>query len=81
MDYIRYGHVKFKYPYGDHLLTLKLRHGLNTHYGSLEAGYSFPFWNKDDVFYYLKYFSGYKESLIDYDQYVNKLSIGFAFSR
>ncbi|MBU1641735.1 phospholipase A [bacterium] len=81
MAYIGYGYVEFKYPYGKHLFSLKLRHGLNRHYGSIDAAYSYPLSSRDDLFYYVKYFSGYEESLIDYDQYVNKIGIGFAFSR
>ncbi len=81
LAYIGYGYVKFKYPYGKHLFSLKLRHGLNRHYGSMEAAYSYPLSSRDDLFYYVKYFSGYEESLIDYDQYVNKIAVGFAFSR
>lgn len=81
MDYIGYGYVQFKYIYEKHLMTLKLRHGFNRYYGSMEATYSHPIWSRDDIFYYVKYFSGYEESLIDYDHYVNKISIGFAISR
>ena len=81
IDYIGYGYVKFKYFYDKHLVTLKLRHGLKTSYGSVEASYSYPIWARDDMYYYVKYFSGYEESLIDYDNYINKISIGFAISR
>jgi len=47
--------------------------------GALEATYSYPLKDKTDL--YIKLFSGYGESLIDYNRNVTKLAIGFSFSR
>ena len=48
--------------------------------GAFELGWSFPLWKYPYLKGYIQYFSGYGESLIDYNQHVNKVGIGFALS-
>ena len=48
--------------------------------GGLELSWSFPLWNWPYLRGYVQYYTGYGESLIDYDQYVNRLGIGFSLS-
>lgn len=83
-DYLGYGDLNFSYLYGDHQFGLMLRN--NFHFdgdnrGALSLEWSYPLPNAEYSFWYLKLFSGYGESLIDYDRHVNKLSIGLSFSR
>jgi phospholipase A1 len=79
MDYIGYGSVKFSYLMNKQMFTLMGRANLATGNGAVEATYSYPL--LDDVYLYGKIFSGYAESLIDYNNYITKFSIGFSFSR
>jgi len=46
-------------------------------FGAGELGWLFPF-GKSGVYGYVKYFTGYGESLIDYNRYTDKVGIGFA---
>ncbi len=79
MDYMGYGSVKFSYFMDNNLFTLMGRANFVTAKGAVEATYSYPL--TDGVFLYGKIFSGYAESLIDYNNYITKFSIGFSFSR
>jgi len=79
-DYLGYGDLKIIYPYKDNLLTSLIRFNPSTKKGAIEIDYSKPIRNKD-IFLYMQYFYGYGESLIDYNKKVNKVGIGFAYSR
>ena len=81
IDYLGHGSVRFMLPYGKSMTTLNLRQNFLTGYGAQELAWSYPFWDKENVFWYAKAFTGYGESLIDYDNYVTKFSVGFSFSR
>jgi len=76
LDYLGYGSVKFILPYKKNLVSFKI----NTK-GSMKADYSYPLTKREDLFLYIKAFSGYGESLINYDNYINKIGIGFSISR
>ena len=80
MDYIGYSSVDFKYFSGEQIFTLMARGNFATGYGAVEVTYSRPM-PVNNVFFYAKIFSGYGESLIDYDNYITKFSVGFSFSR
>jgi len=80
IDYMGYGHLKFMLPYEKHLVELLFRHNFSDA-GAIEANYSYPIFAREDLFLYMKAFSGYGESLIDYDNYINKVGIGFSISR
>jgi len=80
MKYLGFSSVKFRYFLGEHLFTLFARGNFKTHYGAIEATYSHPLIIKD-VYFYSKIFSGYEESLIDYNNNITKFSVGFSFSR
>lgn len=80
-DYIGNGQVKLILPYGKSMTTLTLRQSFFDWKGSQELSWSYPFSNKESVFWYMKVFTGYGESLIDYNNYITKFSMGFSFSR
>ena len=79
-DYLGHGYVKFMLPYKKHFFDLKLRHGTNSK-GAFEINHTYPLFSRDDMFLYTKFFNGYGESLIDYDNHIKKFGIGFSISR
>jgi len=82
-DYLGYGQLKFMLPYEKHLFKLRLQSNNTTHKSSVEFTYSYPLpaREENDLFFYIKSFNGYGESLIDYNHNVNKISIGVSISR
>ena len=67
-------------PIGEHFLRAMLRNNLHfdkTNKGASELSWLFPF-GKSGIYGYLQYFTGYGESLIDYNRNINKISIGFS---
>jgi len=80
MDYRGYGEIDFMLPYKEHLFNLNMRH-IFSRYRAVQVDYSYPFFDSKDLFFYIKAFSGYGESLIDYNHEVHKIGIGFSISR
>ncbi|HIP54316.1 MAG TPA: phospholipase [Sulfurimonas autotrophica] len=80
MKYLGYSKVKFTYFYNEHMFTVMIRGNIDSLKGAVEATYSYPL-KKDKTYYYMKFFSGYVESLIDYNRPITKFAIGFSFSR
>lgn len=80
IDYMGHGYIKFMLPYKKHFVDLKLRQSFDNK-GAAETNYSYPAFGRDDLFLYVKLFNGYGESLIDYDNHVKKIAIGFSISR
>jgi phospholipase A1 len=80
IDYMGYGHIEFMLPYENHFFKLKLRNNFSGN-GSIEVNYSYPILGRKDLFLYIKAFGGYGESLIDYDEHINKVGIGLSISR
>lgn len=83
-SYLGYGHLKVKYLYGQHQFELMLRDNLyfnSNNRGSIEGEWSYPINNSKNNFWYLKGFSGYGASLMDYNHRQNRLGIGLLFSR
>jgi len=83
LDYIGYGQVRFIFPYKQHLFKLMLRSNISKRKSAVEFTYSYPLPGREegDLFLYFKTFNGYGESLIDYNNDVNKISIGLSISR
>lgn len=79
MDYWGYSKIKFTYFYKQHMYTMMLRGNFQTGKGAAEMTYSYPL--QDNTNLYIKLFTGYAESLIDYNRNLSKASIGFSFSR
>ncbi len=82
-DYMGYGDINLKYFYGTSQINLMLRNNfkLNDNKGAIQVDWTTPFFNSNNTFWYGKFFSGYGESMIDYNKNISKLSLGFAFSR
>jgi phospholipase A1 len=80
LDYLGHGDIKFSLPWRKHLFTLLLRSNFNNH-AAADFSYSYPINDKNNLFLYVKAFSGYGESLIDYNTYINKVGIGVSISR
>ena len=80
MDYIGYGQIDMMYFYKKHLFTFMGRASIAHQKGAFEITYSRPGKLKG-VYFFAKIFSGYGESLIDYNTRLTKYAVGFSFSR
>ena len=83
-EYLGYGDLELSYLFGKHKIGSKFRYNFGaggTNRGSINAHWSYPFFNSKNTFWYVKFFNGYGESLIDYNNHVTKTSFGFSFSR
>lgn len=81
IDYYGQGELFLIHPYGKALAKFTIRHNFETAKGAMEASVSYPFARQDNVYWFAKVFSGYGETMIDYNNYITKFSIGFSFSR
>lgn len=75
-DYIGYGELWAYYFWRGHRLGVMVRNNFNFHTnrGSLQAEWSFPLIKR--VSGYVQYYTGYGESLLDYDHSVNRIGFG-----
>lgn len=83
-NYLGYGDIKLALAYEDHIFSMLLRNNLrfdSKNKGAVQFNWTFPLWNMQGVYGYLQYFSGYGESLIDYDKQIDRIGVGFAVSR
>ncbi len=78
-DYMGHGEIRLAYKHDDHVFTMMSRNNLESGFskGTIQLGWSFPLHRFPYLKGYIQYFSGYGESLIDYNEYVNRLGIGF----
>lgn len=82
--YMGYGDLNFNYLYKKNQIGLLLRNNLDfggENKGAVKVDWSYPFFNAHSVYWYLEYFNGYGESLIDYNRRVKKVGAGLSFSR
>ena len=80
IDYLGHGQLRFILPYKKHIIETKFRYSSKAD-TTFELNYSHPVLFRDDLFFYIKIFNGYGESLIDYNQRVQKIGFGFSISR
>ncbi len=83
-NYLGYGDIKIDYLYKKSKFGFLLRNNLRfngENKGAIEFNYSVPFLDSPNTFWYMKFFHGYGESLIDYNREVTKIAFGFSFSR
>ena len=76
-DYLGYGEIWGYYTTGKQRFAVMLRNNLQSHEnrGALQLDWSFPLIPR--VSGYIQYFTGYGESLLDYNHSVNRIGIGF----
>ncbi len=70
------------YKWENNTFSLMTRNCLESdfHRGTVQASWSFPIWGWPYLRGYVQYFNGYGESLIDYNQNVNRLGVGLSLS-
>ena len=81
-DYLGHGELTLAWWHNGHTFTAMLRNNLESGFsrGALQLGWSFPLFSFPYFRGYIQYFSGYGESLIDYDRYVNRIGIGISLT-
>ena len=74
-DYMGHGDLNLSYRNNGHAFTLLARRNFSTNHGALQAGWAFPV--SANLKGYLQAFSGYGQSLIDYNYSQKSLGAGF----
>jgi len=81
LDYLGWGELHYRKQVGNgHLIHAMLRGNIATGRGAVSLDYSVP-GPSDNYFYLLRLWSGYGESLIDYNRPVNRIGLGFILAR
>ena len=77
-DFMGHFELRGVYKRSDHVFSLMSRNNLESGFdkGAFEAGWSFPLGSWPYLKGYVQYFRGYGESLIDYDEEVNRIGVG-----
>lgn len=80
--YMGHYEIGATYKWDDHTFSLMTRNALesNFHRGAVQFSWSFPMGDWPYLRGYLQYYNGYGESLIDYDQYVNRVGVGLSLT-
>ncbi len=81
-DYLGHYEIRAAYKLNDHVFSAMSRNNLESGFekGAVELSWSFPLGDYKYFKGYVQYFTGYGESLIDYDNYVNKIGIGISLT-
>jgi len=81
-DYLGHYELRAGYKWNNHLFSVMSRNNLESGFdrGAVELGWSFPLWTYPYMKGYIQYFRGYGESLIDYNQHVNRIGIGISLT-
>jgi len=74
-NYMGYGDIISSYRWNDQKVSLMLRRNFSTNKGATQLTWSFPL--KEYLNGYVHIFSGYGESLIDYNFYQKSIGLGF----
>lgn len=77
-DYLGHYEIGAAYKLGGHTFSVMSRNNLESGFkrGAVELSWSFPLFDYKYIKGYVNYFVGYGESLIDYDNYANRIGIG-----
>jgi len=77
--YMGHGEIRAVYAGRKHTLSLMFRNNFHDpNYGAFEVDWSFPMSRRAKWF--IQYFNGYGESLIDYNAFVNRIGVGIALT-
>ena len=81
-DYLGHGELRLAWGKNGHVLSLMSRNQLESGFdkGALEIGWSFPVFDYPYLRGYVQYFNGYGESLIDYNNKVNRIGVGISLT-
>jgi len=81
-DYMGHFELRAGYRWNEQVFSVMSRNNLESGFdrGAVEFGWSFPLWKYPYLKGYIQYFYGYGESLIDYDQRVNRIGIGISLN-
>lgn len=81
-DYLGYGDLELIYPWKKQTFKMLVRNNMQSdnNRGAVQFDWTFPLW-EENLFGYIQLYSGYAESLIDYDKRTDRIGIGFALSR
>ena len=74
LDYMGHGDVSASWRRDGHIVSLTARRNFNTRHGALQAGWAFPL--AAGLKGYVQLFSGYGQSLIDYNYAQKTLGLG-----
>ncbi|MBT8046918.1 MAG: phospholipase A [Xanthomonadales bacterium] len=81
-DYMGHGELRAVYGRKGHVFSAMLRNQLESGFerGAVELSWSFPVFDYPYLKGYVQYFYGYGESLIDYNNKVNRIGIGISIT-
>jgi phospholipase A1 len=81
-DYLGHYELRAGYKWKQQVFSIMSRNNLESGFdrGAVELGWSFPLWNYPYLKGYIQYFHGYGESLIDYNQRVNRIGVGISLT-
>jgi len=81
-DYMGHYELSASYKWGENVFSLMSRNNLESGFskGAVQASWSFPLWDWPYLKGYVQWFSGYGQSLIEYNQYANTIGIGFSLT-
>lgn len=80
IDYFGHGQIITAYKYNEHVYSITSRNNIESGFskGSIKASWSFPLYGK--VKGYVQVFSGYGNSLVEYNQYTNTIGLGISIA-
>lgn len=81
-DYLGHYEIRAGYKWNEQVFSVMSRNNLESGFdqGAVEIGWSFPLWNYPYLKGYIQYFNGYGESLIDYNNRINRIGIGISLT-
>lgn len=79
-DFLGYGRIIFAFTFYHQELSFMFRNTVESGFkrGAIEIGYSVPVYSK--IRFYFQFFSGYGQSLIEYNHYTNGVGVGIALN-
>ncbi len=83
LHYLGNGQLEIYIPYKSNLFKFTIRNNLKSSHnrGSFQFDWSIPIGYFKHTYLYFQYFTGYGESLIDYNRHVDKVGIGVMLTR